>query len=1159
MHRILELSLAVGGGLSPVQARDAVELVDATGARRFGYGELFVRDHAGRELPSKLEVRDGHIVIALDATNAAYPVEIDPVLVTFVQRITKASVSFGGDVALAGTTMVVGAINSTTTGQAFVYTEASNTWTEKATLSGTGAIASAFFGYAVDVDAGTIAVGAALDGKTAGSTTTKSGAVYVFTGSGASWTQQQRLAGSDTVANARFGTDVSVEGDTLVVGAPSIATTGAVYVFTRTGTTWTERTKIVPAGSALAGAAVALSAGRLFIGDPATRQVYVWSGSGASWSQQQVINNPGTNNSNKFGGSLAVDGDTLVVGAHASSGLSGGYAYRYGTSWTLEMTLEELTSASDFGVSVALSGDDAFVGESTYSGDGRVHWYQRSGTAWSAKTPIAPSVSGTPIRFGESLAAGNGWLAAGDGGSGAVEMFALKSANGDPCGGPAECGSGYCVDGVCCNTACAGTCQGCSAATKGSGSDGTCGSAASGSDPHDNCATQAQSTCGTTGVCNGAGACEKYANGTSCAGTSCASATSQNNARSCDGSGACKAATVTNCQTGYRCTGNACLTTCANDGECAGGYYCDAGACKAAKAIGGGCSKTSMCSSGHCIDGVCCNTACGGKCQACSAARKGQGADGTCGNIQNGLDPDDECAVSGGTCGFTGACDGSGACAYSPAGKACGATTCVGNNTTGQICDGAGTCKNDTTGTNCAPYVCSTTTNACATPCTADTDCVSGNYCNASGACVALKPAGGGCGAANECTTGYCVDGVCCGTACTGTCQACKDTLKASGTDNGTCGDAASGTDPHDNCADDTSTTCQKNGFCDGAGQCSVYAAGTQCGAPACSSDIPTTAECDGAGQCKIKNGTSCFPAACSAGACVGGDGGAGCTTDPDCSGSAYCDAGSCVQKHPDGDACTAARECANAHCVDGYCCNTACDGQCEACDVGGSVGTCSGVTGAPHGSRAACPAATGSDPCTARACDPNKSLSDCAGYAGTAVSCRAQSCSGGIETFGASCDGSGQCPAVKTKECTPYVCGADACLDSCAKAGDCADGTVCDTTAGLCKPGSSCIDDYTVQEAGKDPVSCLPYRCVAGGCQKNCASSDDCAPGSICDDAAKTCVGGADGGINGAGADDSGGCGCAVPGKQPARAPREVLWLALGAAVMLRRRRRAG
>ena len=84
---------------------------------------------------------------------------------------------------------------------------------------------------------------------------------------------------------------------------------------------------------------------------------------------------------------------------------------------------------------------------------------------------------------------------------------------GGACSTPLNCQSGFCVDGVCCDAPCTGTCQACSSAKKGTGPSGTCGPISSGSDPDSECTNQGSASCGTDGSCDGAGACRKYAGG----------------------------------------------------------------------------------------------------------------------------------------------------------------------------------------------------------------------------------------------------------------------------------------------------------------------------------------------------------------------------------------------------------------------------------------------------------------------------------------------------------------------------------------------------------------------------------------------------------------------------------------------------------------------
>src|SRR5206468_12444736 len=127
------------------------------------------------------------------------------------------------------------------------------------------------------------------------------------------------------------------------------------------------------------------------------------------------------------------------------------------------------------------------------------------------------------------------------------------------------------------------------------------------------------------------------------------------------------------------------------------------------------------------------------------------------------------------SCGKDGNCDGKGACHLTASGTLCGAATCSGTIfTPGKTCNGTGTCA---AGINvdCGQNAC-TTTDGCKTACTADVDCGTTAYCDRTttpAKCTAKKGNGTACGLGNECTSGACVEGICCNTACGGTCLSC--------------------------------------------------------------------------------------------------------------------------------------------------------------------------------------------------------------------------------------------------------------------------------------------------------------------------------------------------------------------------------------------------
>ncbi|MBI2389435.1 MAG: hypothetical protein HYV09_07545 [Deltaproteobacteria bacterium] len=627
-----------------------------------------------------------------------------------------------------------------------------------------------------------------------------------------------------------------------------------------------------------------------------------------------------------------------------------------------------------------------------------------------------------------------------------------KKANGAACGIAGECTSGNCVDAVCCNDACTGTCSSCTAAKKGTGVDGTCGPILDGRNPDGECgATTCIAGSLSQPVCNGTGSCR--ASVTACAPWACAA------------------------------SGTACATTCASDSDCASTAYCDAtNNCVVKKTNGAACGERNECASNNCVDGVCCNTACLGGCVACTAALKGSGANGVCDAIKADTDPKNACEVGldyPSSCRSDGMCDGTGTCrTNAKAGTVCALAGCKDGSLNGaRTCDAAGTCQPASTTGSCGTYACAGA--GCATSCTTDASCNAASYC-VGGACVAKKANGAACGAANECASGSCADGVCCDVSCSGKCQACTAAKKGSGTD-GTCGAIGDGADPDDECTGDT-----------------------------CVSGTLTVQVCDGSGACKGKS-SSCGSFGCNStgDACL-----KACTVDGDCGADYYCTAGKeCAKRKPAGSACAARNECtAGLFCADGVCCDQACNGQCQACNEKGSEGSCIAVVGAPRGGRTACKgdgsacngacdgvnggacvfpstSTTCGDGCKDAklavcdgvgaclapvacpgnlACDgPNKCKSSCAADADcvTGYRCVDGKCAP-KPTATCSADGLSSVssePGSASRSCAPYKCGPSGdCLGSCANTSDCAPGSACDLSKspGQCVPSAGGATD---------------------------------------------------------------------------------------------------
>jgi hypothetical protein len=201
----------------------------------------------------------------------------------------------------------------------------------------------------------------------------------------------------------------------------------------------------------------------------------------------------------------------------------------------------------------------------------------------------------------------------------------------------------------------------------------------------------------------------------------------------------------------------------------------------------------------------------------------------------------------------------------------------------------------------------------------------------------------------------------------------------------------------------------------------------------------------------------------------------------------------------PNGADCTAPSDCDSGFCVDKVCCSSLCTGQCEACDVAGSAGTCVPVVGAPHGTRTACDTKPATD-CAKLTCD-GAERSACRAFAnGTTVACGTPVCTDGLYQAAGRCDGKGNCGEPAPSSCAPYGCDATGCKTKCATNADCVAGLTC--SAGACVGGSTCSADglSAISPEGKT-LSCSPYRCFDGKCFASCAPGrdSDCKDGYVC------------------------------------------------------------
>jgi len=879
--------------------QQVVALVDAHGTRRALYSDWFAYDANQRQLPIQVSTEEGRLHVLADVSGAAFPVTIDPLIWTEKKklvasdRVAGVADYYGTSVALEGNTALIGAsADNSYQGAAYVHVRSGAVWTQQQKLLGSAVGPGQWFGHAVGLSGNTAIVGSYQ--------ASNGGAAYVFVRSGSTWTEQKKLAPSDAAPALRFGYSVAVSGDTALVGAPSAV---AAYVFVRSGSTWTEQKKLAPSDTGVEfGSAVALSGDTALVGDRsqagAIGAAYVFVRSGSTWTEQKKLTPSNGAANDMFASSLALSGETAVVGApFRASNKGSAYVFvRSGTIWTeqKELTGSDSVANDVFGWSTAVSGNTAAVGaRGDESNTGAVYVFGRTGTTWSEKKKLTASDGGSLDNLGISVALSGDVVAdrqydvlAGsqydDSSLGAAYVFGMAYEDADACTKDEDCASQHCVENVCCNTACTGTCKTCLASRKASGQDGVCGDVKVNTDPRNVCATSAVATCGFEGTCNGSGACKFYPAGTECAAATCPSATSENPADTCNGSGTCSVAAEKACAPGYLCAGGACKTSCNGNADCntAAGYECTGDKCLIP--LGLPCTPEDSCATGHCVDGVCCVSACDGACSACTNNETGQ-PDGTCAFALGGRDPRNECELDAEyptSCREDGTCDGQGACRqFAVSGTACGESTCAAGTISGDICDGAGKCAQASE--ECAPYVCDG--DSCSNSCAIDQDCDEQvAYC-INGTCNAKKTDAAACTESHECLSGACADGVCCDRACSGQCEACNA--------NGVCQVIEGPPQGGREACTGAGTACV--GVCDGSDglACSYPSPATECGR-ACVDARATISTCDGAGSCVEGNPVSCESYACSADRCL-----SQCASDVDCQDGFACKASECVAK----------------------------------------------------------------------------------------------------------------------------------------------------------------------------------------------------------------------------------------------------------------------
>jgi len=341
---------------------------------------------------------------------------------------------FGYSVALSEDTAIIGAFRvdsekNKDVGAAYIFVRSNNTWKQQAKLMALDGKGGDTFGGNVAISGDTAVIGVIRDdddikGK-------DSGSAYIFKRTGSNWSQQAKITAIDASEGDAFGWSIGLSDDTLVLGAPRDddkgKDSGSVYVFTRTGDTWKQQTKITAEDGSegdVFGISAAISGDTILVGADLNEEkgfnagaAYVFTRSKGVWTQQTKLTANDGAEGDIFGVRVALEDNTALISARRDDdsimGVDSGSAYiftRSGNTWSQQAKLKAPDGAADdrFGRSVALSGNNALIGamfqDEQGENSGSAYLFKRSGNTWYFKAQLIPKDGSKDDVFGWNVA-----------------------------------------------------------------------------------------------------------------------------------------------------------------------------------------------------------------------------------------------------------------------------------------------------------------------------------------------------------------------------------------------------------------------------------------------------------------------------------------------------------------------------------------------------------------------------------------------------------------------------------------------------------------------------------------------------------------------------------------------------------------------------------
>jgi MYXO-CTERM domain-containing protein len=568
---------------------------------------------------------------------------------------------FGGAVAISGDRVVVGAhgcdiaATNENQGAVYVFVLRGSTWVEVQKLLASDPGLQDNFGASIAMLGDRLLVGALGHDD-------YHGAAYIYTWNGSSYTDERKLLASDRAADDWFGQAVALSGERALIGAghgnaSATPYQGSAYVYAWDGNGWNEEQKLIASDAsegAFFGASVALIDDRALVGawtadgvEPDQGAAYVYARSGSIWTEEQKLVASAAVPGARLGMSVALSAERALVGApwdQVGARLEQGavYVFEYGEEDGSRCT-------SDTECSSRMCSDGRCC-NSACDGACDACSVAAGATANGVCTVVAAGSVGSPAC--EPLActgAGPDCAPCSRNADcaphrGCTLDDTCKKSDGESCTEADECVSEFCVDGVCCNSACLAQCAACGEP----GSLGTC-TAVTGAPRGDRppCAGDPD-MCG--GECDGAetSSC-RYAPTTRICSRSCRERRETKSV--CDGEGACVEGDLHSCGD-YACGIDRCLTFCEADSDCASGRRCELGACVPAAARCSDDLATSLLANGDAV--ACAPYLCDpsrGSCRALCNTTTECAAGNVCDSEQNSCHPPAIEAEQSGGCG----------------------------------------------------------------------------------------------------------------------------------------------------------------------------------------------------------------------------------------------------------------------------------------------------------------------------------------------------------------------------------------------------------------------------------------------------------------------------------------------------------------------------